>query len=128
MLEAEGRKVPMMPEAFRQITPNMLTSLGILGTFVGIVLGLSDLELSDRELMQQGIQTLIEGMGTAFITSVAGILGSIAVTAQAKFWEGRFHVSARAKTADRGHPEDKTEGDGQAEPGPWMKRRQRLRA
>ena len=63
-------KVP----SFIEIVPNQLTSIGILGTFFGIVIGLIDFQLVD---IDQSIARLLEGLKTAFITSIAGIALSI---------------------------------------------------
>ncbi|GLS27197.1 MotA/TolQ/ExbB proton channel family protein [Marinibactrum halimedae] len=50
--------------------PSLMTSLGILGTFTGIIIGLFDFSLND---IDQSIAQLLEGLKTAFITSVVGI-------------------------------------------------------
>jgi len=55
-------------------TPNLLTSLGILGTFVGIVVGLMGFDPGD---IDHSISGLLEGLKTAFITSLAGMFSSI---------------------------------------------------
>ena len=55
-------------------TPNLLTSLGILGTFVGIVVGLMGFDPND---IDHSISLLLEGLKTAFITSLAGMGSSI---------------------------------------------------
>ncbi len=55
-------------------TPTLLTSLGILGTFVGIVVGLLAF---DSESIQSSIGPLLEGLKTAFITSLVGMACSI---------------------------------------------------
>lgn len=59
---------------FVEFTPALLTSLGILGTFVGIVVGLLDFKPDD---IDGSIGTLLEGLKTAFITSLAGMSASI---------------------------------------------------
>ncbi|MBQ7785268.1 MAG: MotA/TolQ/ExbB proton channel family protein [Clostridia bacterium] len=61
------------------ITPGMLTSLGILGTFLGLVMGLSGLNLNaaDTSALLAAMEKLIGGMSTAFLTSIAGVLASI---------------------------------------------------
>ena len=56
------------------VIPSLLTSLGILGTFIGLVRGLSGLDL---EHAAQSISGLIGGMTTAFTTSIAGITCSL---------------------------------------------------
>ncbi|WP_040663166.1 hypothetical protein [Nitrococcus mobilis] len=55
---------------FGHYTPNLLTSLGILGTFVGIVVGLLAFKVND---IDASIGPLLEGLKTAFITSIAGM-------------------------------------------------------
>lgn len=62
-----------------ELIPTLLTSLGILGTFMGMVQGLSGLVIDpDRgDAMMQGIAKLLEGMGYAFGTSVAGVSCSL---------------------------------------------------
>lgn len=56
-----------------ELIPSMLTSLGILGTFMGMTQGLSGLDVSTTENMMTGIQSLLNGMHFAFGTSVAGV-------------------------------------------------------
>ena len=60
-----------------ELIPTLLTSLGILGTFMGMVQGLSGLDISNGENMMEGIRKLLEGMGYAFGTSVAGVSCSL---------------------------------------------------
>ena len=55
---------------FVNYVPTLLTTLGIFGTFLGIVLGLLDFNQSNIEA---SIPPLLEGLKTAFITSLAGI-------------------------------------------------------
>ena len=60
-----------------EMIPNLLTSLGILGTFIGMTQGLSGLDVSSTDSMMSGIQTLLNGMQFAFGTSVAGVSCSL---------------------------------------------------
>lgn len=57
-----------------QYAPNLLTSLGILGTFVGIVIGLLGFDTAD---IDGSIGPLLAGLKTAFITSLAGMFMAI---------------------------------------------------
>ncbi len=57
-------------EMFVAYTPTLLTSLGILGTFIGIVIGLLDFNPND---IDGSITLLLSGLKTAFITSLAGM-------------------------------------------------------
>jgi uncharacterized protein YukE len=60
--------------AFVSHTPALLTSLGIFGTFTGIVIGLIAF---DENEIDKSITALLAGLETAFITSLLGILMSI---------------------------------------------------
>jgi hypothetical protein len=55
--------------------PAILTTIGILGTFVGIAIGLKGLTGfgSDSSALVEQASTLIGGLGTAFDTSIAGM-------------------------------------------------------
>jgi DNA anti-recombination protein RmuC len=57
-----------------QYTPTLLTSLGILGTFAGIIIGLLSF---DPDNIDGSIALLLNGLKTAFITSLAGMFLSI---------------------------------------------------
>jgi ABC-type transporter Mla subunit MlaD len=67
--------------------PGILTGLGILGTFLGLIFGLSkiDLTTSDPEQLREGIKGLLEGATIAFSTSIWGILLSIAFSVLEKW-------------------------------------------
>ncbi len=54
--------------------PALLASLGILGTFVGIVVGLLDF---DPGRLDESIEGLLKGLRTAFVSSIAGISASL---------------------------------------------------
>ncbi|MEH6585209.1 MAG: MotA/TolQ/ExbB proton channel family protein [Halioglobus sp.] len=60
--------------AFTNYAPTLLTSIGILGTFTGIISGLLDFNPDD---IDNSIGPLLNGLKTAFITSLAGMLLSI---------------------------------------------------
>lgn len=59
------------------VIPGILTSLGILGTFIGLVRGLGSLDLSSAENTMSGISNMISGMNFAFGTSIAGCACSL---------------------------------------------------
>lgn len=61
-----------------EMIPDILTSLGILGTFVGLVLGLRDFNPSSYEAMSTSVDSLIDGIKVAFVTSIYGISLSLA--------------------------------------------------
>ena len=60
-----------------ELIPGLLTSLGILGTFMGMMRGLSGLDFSNSDAIIEGIPVLLSGMQFAFGTSVAGVSCSI---------------------------------------------------
>ena len=55
------------------MAPDIFTSLGILGTFVGLVWGLKNFEPSSYETMTTSVSTLLDGIKVAFLTSIYGI-------------------------------------------------------
>jgi hypothetical protein len=57
--------------------PGIFVGLGILGTFIGINQGLAGFDFASSEAINGSIENLIDGMKTAFITSIWGILTSI---------------------------------------------------
>ena len=65
---------------FYNALPGILTGLGILGTFLGLILGLSQIDLgaADPTKLRNGIIGLLDGATIAFATSIWGISLSIA--------------------------------------------------
>jgi len=59
--------------------PGFLTAIGVIGTFSGLQLGLSGLDLSDSGMNAAGneINRLISSAAVAFLTSVWGVLTSV---------------------------------------------------
>ena len=64
--------------SWRQQIPNLLTGAGILGTFLGLTVGLYKLDIfsNGKNLIEQ-MGVLINSSGTAFITSLVGIALSL---------------------------------------------------
>ena len=60
-----------------EVIPSLLTSLGILGTFIGLMRGLGGLDVSDAAKTMDSIPQMIGGMTFAFMTSIAGISCSL---------------------------------------------------
>ena len=60
--------------ALTNLAPTALTSLGILGTFTGIFLGLLDFDMS---MINKSVPTLLEGLKVAFGTSIIGLAGAL---------------------------------------------------
>src|SRR5690606_10878440 len=79
-----------------ELVPGILTALGILGTFIGLVKGLNEFDtgsLSNVEGLLGSISPLLEGMQTAFWTSIFGIVGSL-------IWSLTDRLSLRAVTKE----------------------------
>lgn len=57
--------------------PGMLTGLGILGTFIGLSLGLQSFNTGSTAQMTESIQPLMNGIKVAFHTSIYGMVFSL---------------------------------------------------
>ena len=82
--------------------PDIFTSLGILGTFLGLVWGLKNFSPNDYEAMTTSVSSLVDGIKVAFLTSIYGIAFSIvysysvkseysSMTEQLQMFLNRFH-------------------------------------
>jgi uncharacterized protein YukE len=60
---------------FIAMTPTTLATLGILGTFTGILLGLQDFDVNR---VDESVPQLLAGLKTAFVTSIVGIVAAVA--------------------------------------------------
>lgn len=58
--------------------PTLLTTLGVLGTFVGIALGLLDFDVRN---IDESVPQLLAGLKVAFLTSILGLATSIVLKA-----------------------------------------------
>lgn len=54
--------------------PSLISTLGVLGTFIGIALGLIHFDSSD---LNHSIPDLLDGLRTAFVTSILGMVFSL---------------------------------------------------
>jgi hypothetical protein len=80
--------------------PTILTTTGILATFVGISLGLAQF---DSTQIDRSVPELLAGLRTAFLASVFGVFGALTLKLRQFFF---------AKQADAEHvPQDVTAGD-----------------
>lgn len=62
--------------------PGTLTAIGVIGTFLGLQIGLSQLNIGgdlDFQGMRQGIGNLIQGASLAFLTSLWGVFTSLLI-------------------------------------------------
>lgn len=71
--------------------PTFLTAIGVLGTFLGLTLGLKGLQINagDVETLKDGISVMINGAAVAFMTSVWGVLLSLVLNLFEKLIERR---------------------------------------
>ena len=69
--------------------PGLLTAIGVIGTFAGLQMGLSgiDLNTNDVSRLKDGIGHMIQGASIAFLTSLWGIALSVAFNFSEKFLE-----------------------------------------
>jgi len=56
--------------------PTILTSIGIFGTFIGILFGLSEFDVND---ISGSVPRLIDGLTTAFLSSVVGMFFALTI-------------------------------------------------
>ena len=68
---------------------NEIVSLGVLGTFLGIALGLFYFDVTD---IKTSLPLLLEGLKTAFITSGVGIFFSIIISINRPFKQNNSEV------------------------------------
>ena len=60
-----------------QQIPSTLTGLGILGTFIGLIVGIQSIGFSSVNAALSSVQTLLAGIRVAFYTSIAGVILSL---------------------------------------------------
>ena len=86
-----------------------LTALGLLGTFLGLVTGISGITFANLEDTVNGIESLLRGITTAFYTSIVGVILSITFNAVYRvIWNmtmrsmnlfiERFHLDVQPRT------------------------------
>ncbi|MBF0455440.1 MAG: hypothetical protein HQL72_11570 [Magnetococcales bacterium] len=77
--------VPMRVEFFRHL-PGILTGAGIVSTFAGILVGLTEFNPAvEAELVTQELKNLFVGVSTAFVASFFAIFSAILITVIEKF-------------------------------------------
>lgn len=73
------------PKGFSSQVSGILTSIGILGTFIGITVGLGkiagDMGAGSSSEMQNAMSSLIASLGVSFRTSIWGLISSMTITA-----------------------------------------------
>ena len=89
-----------IPRSGLNFVPSVLTSIGLLGTFLGIQIALANL---DPKNIQAGIDTLLSGMKTAFTSSLFGLACAaifIVYLAFSTYIQNRSKKSLRRKLFD----------------------------
>jgi len=93
--------------------PGFLTAIGVIGTFAGLQLGLSGLDLSDKGMKAASgeINRLISSAAVAFLTSVWGVLTSVVFNFIEKFMERtiRTRIAMLQRQIDRLFPRNNAE-------------------
>lgn len=65
---------------FSDALPGLMVSLGFMGTLIGLATGLSGFDMGNEAAIMDSIETLIPGLRYAFMTSIVGVIGSVAFT------------------------------------------------
>lgn len=88
---------PNISTGFYQAVPNLLTGMGILGTFVGLAAGVgsasSGLASSNPGEITSALQQLLGGASLAFWTSIVGIVCSILFVVGERSVTRRLHIA-----------------------------------
>lgn len=61
-------------QPIQRAAPSLLTLTGILGTFLGIAIGLVNFDVDN---IKESVPDLLSGLKTAFLTSIAGMVGAL---------------------------------------------------
>ena len=85
--------------------PGMFVGLGLLGTFVGLMIGIQDFQAANSEEVMASIKKLLPGMWMAFSTSVAGMLCSILFSVPYRWVSNWFRKKLQrfAETLDKAY-------------------------
>jgi hypothetical protein len=84
---------PLRTEFYKHL-PGMLTGLGIIGTFSGLILGLQGFQVTDNaDQVRTSLATLIQSVGGAFLVSGAAILLAMLVTLLEKALINRLYTA-----------------------------------
>ncbi len=80
---------------FRHV-PGMLTGVGIIGTFLGLIMGLLQFDVSDPEQVQAQLSLLLQSVGQAFMVSAVAIALAMVFT-----WVEKSVLSARYRQVEQ---------------------------
>ncbi|MGL4872718.1 MAG: type I Zorya anti-phage system protein ZorA1 [Aeromonas veronii] len=81
-------ETPLRTEVFKHL-PGVLTGLGIVGTFLGLMSGLMHFDVSDPAKVTESVSRLLNDVLFAFVGSSIAIFASIVVTGLEKWRWGR---------------------------------------
>lgn len=70
---------PLKTEYFKHL-PGILTGIGIIGTFAGLLIGLYNFDASDPAKVQESVSLLLHGVFEAFVASAVAISLAIFIT------------------------------------------------
>ncbi|MFC1234397.1 anti-phage ZorAB system protein ZorA [Vibrio sp. F74] len=91
--------LPNINVRFYNALPNILTGLGIVGTFIGLTVGISlaapGLNSNDIKDAKEALNILLDGASLAFITSIVGLLTSLVFSAYEKKYIHLFNSSCQ---------------------------------
>jgi len=79
------------------LIPTVITTIGILGTFVGITYGLLRFDVTN---IQTSIPKLLEGLKIAFLTSIAGLVIAVFIRLYNFYMAGKEQTSTEGATID----------------------------
>lgn len=89
-------EAPLRTEFYKHL-PGILTGLGIIGTFSGLIIGLQDFKVTDdTQVVRRSLETLILSVGGAFSVSAFAIGFAILVTILEKFSINRLYSELEA--------------------------------
>jgi ABC-type transporter Mla subunit MlaD len=78
------------------LAPNILTSIGIFGTFLGVALGLWSFDTTD---IHGSVPKLMDGLKTAFWSSIAGLLGALTIKLRSTFAQSNRRTESQTRAA-----------------------------
>lgn len=87
---------------FIDFSPNLLSIIGVLGTFIGIFIGLQKFNSAD---ITASVPKLLDGLKTAFITSIFGMGGSIILNLAIK-WRRTINAELSDSEIENDEEED----------------------
>ena len=68
------------------VFPSLLTTIGVFGTFFGIFIGLLDFDVNN---IDDSVKNLLEGLKTAFLSSIEGMLAAVVFRVILLFRQGK---------------------------------------